>query len=408
MAGFSITEALVVAVMMLSSSSVLTFKLTQTLPEDVRAIALSLTTLEDAVLFFALSLLLGRVTPELLPVNLVIIMALSILAFAVFTYVYRFIIGREYALPFALAIAFAFVYVVQYFQLASPFLGAFIAGYLFSRADIHGVHVNEAAALSGLIIYLYMLVVGLSIPAPAVNPLYFTLSILVALVAIFIRAVAVFLSALFTTGQPRLSAGVAMSTGHVSELSLSIPIVAYVSGVLKDAELAFALAVTPILSMFFTPLLWRRRDLIEDYVARHIRELKTTVAYEKLYKVVTHAFITAAKLVTIALTTALSAAYLGTLAVAVLIPASYFLAKYAREIYKDLLIALREFEEARYTSIALLTSTFALAAYVVFSLIAIIGELHLYVSLAVVITLAFSLYAIYAELRRTKRPNNSI
>jgi len=405
--GFSIAEALVVAAMMLSSSSILTYNLTQTLPEAARAIALSLTTLEDAVLFFALSLLLGGATPELLPVNLVVIIAISGAALGVFTYVYRYIVGREYALPFALAMAFGFVYVIQQFQLASPYLGAFIGGYLFSRADTHGVHVKEAAALSGLIIYLYMLVVGISIPTPAVNPIYFALSLLVALVAVFIRAAAVFLSALFTTGQPRLSAGVAMSMAHISELSLSIPVVAYTLGVVKSAELAFALAVTPIFTMFLAPLAWKRRGAVEDYVAARIRELRTTVAYEKLYKVVTHAFITATKLAVVSLAVALAVAYLGVYALAVLAPASYFLVKYSREIYKDLLIALREFEEARYTSIAILTSTLALATYVVFALIAKLGELHLYVSLAVVAVLTLSLYVIYSELS-TKRFDKSI
>jgi len=343
----------------------------------------------------------------LLPVNLVVIIAISGAALGVFTYVYRYIVGREYALPFALAMAFGFVYVIQQFQLASPYLGAFIGGYLFSRADTHGVHVKEAAALSGLIIYLYMLVVGISIPTPAVNPIYLALSLLVALVAIFIRAAAVFLSALFTTGQPRLSAGVAMSMAHVSELSLSIPVVAHTLGVVKSAELAFALAVTPIFTIFFAPVAWKRRSAVEDYVAAHIRELRTTVAYEKLYKVVTHAFITATKLAVVSLAVALAVAYLGVYALAALAPASYFLVKYSREIYKDLLIALREFEKARYTSIAILTSTFALATYVVFALIAKLGELHHYVSLAVVAVLTFSLYVIYSELS-TKRFDKSI
>jgi membrane protein implicated in regulation of membrane protease activity len=57
--------------------------------------------------------------------------------------------------------------------------------------------------------------------------------------------------------------------------------------------------------------------------------------------------------------------------------------------------------------VAILTSAFALAAYVVFALIARLGELHLYVSLAVVAVLSFSLYVIYSELS-TKRFNKSV
>lgn len=50
--GFTIHESIIVAVMMLSSSSLLVIKLSQSLPPEARTVVLSLTTLEDAVLFF--------------------------------------------------------------------------------------------------------------------------------------------------------------------------------------------------------------------------------------------------------------------------------------------------------------------------------------------------------------------
>lgn len=396
--GLTLTEVLIIAIMMLSSSSILVNRFAQVLPTEARAIALSITTLEDAVLFFAISLLFGKTTIENLPVNIVVVTAVSVVALAVFRYVYRLIIGREYAIPFALAIAFGFVYVVQYFQIASPFLGAFIGGYIFSRADTHGVHIKEATALSSLIIYLYMLVVGFSIPMPAVNPLFIALSLATALLAVFVRVTAVFLSALFTTGQPRFSINVATATAHISELSITIPIVAYRLGVLKNAELAFALSTTPILTLFLAPLFWRQRSLLEKYVAKRIRELKIAVAYEKLYKVVTHFFITTAKLVVLTLVIAIVVSYLGIFSLVLLIPTIYYLIKYSRYVYIDLLLALREIEQARYVSIMVLVLTFALASYVVFALIVKVAELHHYIALLVVTVLTYLLIAIYKEL----------
>lgn len=400
--GFTIGEALIVAVMMLSSSSLLTLKFSETLPKEARDIAISLTTLEDTVLFLSLSLLIGGATVESLPVNIVVVVTMGIVSLAFFTYIVRFIIGKDYALPFALATAFGFVYVVQYFNIASPFLGAFIAGYVFSRADAHGAHAKEASALSNLIVYAYMLAIGVSLPAPQLNLVFLALSVGVALMAVIIRAVSVFLGSLFITGNPRLSANIATSTAHISELSLSIPILAYNFGVVKNAELVFALSTAPVLTLFIAPLLWRQRHLVEEYAGKRIKELKATVAYERLYRVVTHAFITAAKLAVLMVAIALAVGYLGLVSLAVLIPSSYFFVKYSREIYKDLLIALRELEEARYASIAVLTSTLSLALYVAVVLLQPVLQEHIYIVVFIMGILGYSLYVIYRELQRER------
>ncbi|MFN7105096.1 MAG: cation:proton antiporter [Pyrobaculum sp.] len=401
--GLTITEALIVGVAMLSSSSIMTLRLSQTLPEHARSVALSLTALEDAVLFFSLSLLLGGVTVETLPVNLTILFALSTAALAIFNYTYRFIVGREYALPFALAMAFSFVYIVQYFQLASPFIGAFIGGFLFSRTDRHKVHERETTALSGLIIYLYMLAVGLSFPAFSIHPLYLALGIAIALMAVFIRAVAVFFSSLLTTGQPKLSTGVALSTAHVSEVSLSIPIVAHTLSILSG-EVVSALTISLLLTLFLAPLLSRYRTTVERYVAIYTRELHTTAIYEKLYKVVTHAFITSVKLAILTLLVALSIAYLGIYSLVAVAVAAYFLYKYSREVYRDLLIALGELRGARYTIAAIIASTFSLAAYVSFALLVRVAEIHFYVAIAVITVLAYVMVVIYRDLYRGSYP----
>ncbi|MEM1597122.1 MAG: cation:proton antiporter [Pyrobaculum sp.] len=398
-AGFTTLEGLVASVMMFSSSSVLAYRFSQALPPQARDVALSLTALEDAVLFFALSLLAGGTSLQTLPVNIVLLIAMSLAALVVFTYVYRFIIGREYALPFALAASFGFVYVVQQLQVASPFVGAFIGGYLFSRADVHKVHEKEASALSGLILYLYMLVVGVFMPAPRPTPVLMLLGLASALFAILIRSSAVFLSSLLVTGNPRTSTNVALSTAHLSELSLTVPIVANKMGLLKDPALAFALTTSPVITLFISPLLWNMRGRVEDLVARRVKELRSAVAYEKLYKVVTHAFLTASKLALLALLIALLIAYLGPLSAFALVPVAYFLYKYAREIYRDLLIALRELGGARYASALVLISVFALATYVALALLIQVAEAHVYTAAVAVAALIYTLYALYRDLR---------
>ncbi|MGC9051459.1 cation:proton antiporter [Pyrobaculum sp.] len=409
LAGFKTIEALAVALMLLSSSSLLVLKLTQSLPTEARNIAMSLTTLEDTVLFFALSLLTGGTTVESLPVNLVVITILGGVSLALFSYIDRFIIGRDYALPFALATAFGFVYVVQYLRIASPYLGAFLAGYVFSRTDTRGVHTKEAAALSGLIIYAYMLAVGASLPTPRLNLLFFALSIAVALLAVLIRSVSVFFASLFVTGSPRLSAGVSLSTAHLSELSLTIPVLAYSFGVVKNPELVFALSIAPIFTLFIAPLVWRQRSLVESYVGSRMKELKSTVAYEKLYKVITRAFTTAAKLAILMVVVALAFSYMGVLSLVVLIPSAYFLSKYFREIYNDLLIALREYEGARYGSVTVLISTSALALYVAIALLSPILEAHVYIIGLIIAVLTYTLYVVYRELQsdRDRRLSSS-
>ncbi|WP_258870517.1 hypothetical protein [Pyrobaculum aerophilum] len=157
-----------------------------------------------------------------------------------------------------------------------------------------------------------------------------------------------------------------------------------------------------MLTLFIAPLLWRQRHLVEEYAGKRIKELKATVAYERLYRVVTHAFITAAKLAVLMVAIALAVGYLGLVSLAVLIPSSYFFVKYSREIYKDLLIALRELEEARYASIAVLTSTLSLALYVAVVLLQPVLQEHIYIVVFIMGILGYSLYVIYRELQRER------
>lgn len=407
--GFSLREALIVAVMLLSSSSLLVLKFTEGLPPEARNVAISLTTLEDTVLFIALSLLVGKATFETLPVQLVMVTGIGALSLGVFTWASRYIVGKEYAIPFALAAAFSLVYVVQYFNVASPYLGAFLAGFAFSRTDTYGVHNREAAALSNLIFYAYMFAIGASLPTHQINPWLIVIGLFLALVAMLIRGVAVFFGSLFMLGNPRTSARIAVSTAHISELSISVPVIAYSHGFVESPEFVLALSTVPIMSLVLAPIVWRRHDVIEDYVARRVRELRTTVAYEKLYKVVTHAFITAVKLVVILVVLAVAFAYLGWLSLVAVALSSVFLVRYSRQIYKDLLIALRELEGARYASAAVLLATFSLAIYVVLVLVGAYVEALIYVVSAIVTVLAFLIYEIYSELHkeRARRFNSS-
>lgn len=400
--GFSITQALIVAVMLFSSSSLLTFKLTQDLPEYARSIAMSLTILEDVIFFFSLSLLLGKADASSLPVNIVILIALAIISWGLFSYLYRFIIGREYALPYALALSFAFVKTISFLQIAPPYLGAFISGYLFSRADEHRLHDREATALSGLISYFYMLALGLSSPPPTVSPLL-ALGFALAGAAVVTRSLAIFLATYFVVGRPGVAAGVAFSMAHISELSLTLPIIAVKLGYLPG-ELGISFVITILSTLFLAPYIYKLRPWAERYAVSRFRELPSVTAYERLYRVLSRAFVTAAKLTVTALAAAFSAAYLGLLSLVVLAAVSYLLYKYSREIYTDLLLAVREVGEARYASAVILASTFFLALYAVLASLQRVAEVHIYVALAALATILASLYAAMRELMRRTKP----
>lgn len=62
--GFPLFESLIVAIVFLSSSTITIYRLTAGLkPEEVRRVALTITTLEDLALLTALSLVTGRESP---------------------------------------------------------------------------------------------------------------------------------------------------------------------------------------------------------------------------------------------------------------------------------------------------------------------------------------------------------
>ncbi|MCC6021213.1 MAG: cation:proton antiporter [Thermoproteaceae archaeon] len=401
--GVALPDAFIAALVMMSSSTVLALRFARELPGDARSIALSLTVLEDAVLFLAAGLILSGASAGSLPVNVVLTAGASLVMYALFKRVYRLFAGREYALVFALAMALGFAYAVSVTQVASPLLGAFIAGYIFSRAGAGHSRDEGLGALLNLVTCAYAALLGVSAPTATLDPSLLAASLLMCLVSMAVRALSVFLSALVMTGHPARSISAAASLAHVSEGAVFIPIVAYERGILKSAELALALTLVPPLSMFAAPLVWRWRGALEKYVAGRVGAARAVPGYERLYAVLSHAFLTAAKLVAVLLVAALALAYLagviGIYVALALAPAAYYSYRYSRAVYSGMLAALRESGEPAHIAVLALLSAYALAVYVVLTLAARFagGEYHAVVPV-VLLALTLPLLAALREL----------
>lgn len=403
--GLDLKTALIAAIMLLSSSSLITLRLTAGMVEEARAVAASLTVIEDLVLFMALGLLLGDATPASVVARLAALVVVASVGVAAFRIMYRLLEGREYALPFALSTAFGYSLLVGGLGIASPFIGAFVAGYIFSSSGGSRQDV-EIGALANLVFYSYMLAIGLSLPAAAVEAsLAVAMAVLaLSLAAMAVRAVAVFLATYLVTGKPRLAASVALATASISELTPSVPILAFNAQYLTDRAQVLVLSMVPVVAMSLTPVLKRHGQALEDLLASRVRELKGVVAYERLYGVLSRAFLAALQLAALALGTSLAVAYLGLLILPLTPLLLYLAVRLFRRIYNNLLLAVREASEAKWLSILALASTASLTAYIV-----LYTYMHIHFSLALAFAVATSvmaaaIYAIYRSISGTGRP----
>jgi hypothetical protein len=156
--GFPLFESLIVAIVFLSSSTITIYRLTAGLkPEEVRRVALTITTLEDLALLTALSLVTGRESP-------LVALSLSILSALVASFIFRtaislFAKSAEFQVIVAITLTLGYASLTQLF--ASPYLGAFVAGYFLGRFVGHRVSFEPYA---GIIALLYMVSVGFVTP----------------------------------------------------------------------------------------------------------------------------------------------------------------------------------------------------------------------------------------------------
>lgn len=401
--GLDLRMALITAVMLLSSSSVITLKLTSGMAEEARAVAASLTVIEDLVLFMALGLLLGDASPASVVARIAALVAVASAGAVAFRAMYRFLEGKEYGLPFALSTAFGYSLLVDSLGIATPFIGAFVAGYIFSRSG-EAKQGAEVGALANLVFYSYMMAAGLSLPTAPVSLAVAAAVLAISLAAMAVRAVAVFLATYLVTGRPRLAAPVALATASVSELAPSVPILALNAQYIDDRSQVLALSMVPVVAMSLTPVLKRRGHALEELIASRVRELRGAVAYERLYGVLSRAFFAALQLALLAIGTALAAAYLGLLTL-LLAPVMLYIARLLfRKIYDSLLLAVRDAGEARWLSFLALASTASIAIYIV-----AYAYLHVHFSLALALVVVVGamtavMYAIYRSVSGTGRP----
>jgi len=394
---FNIFEILIIAIMFISSSTIFIYKSLKELDVEVKKVLFALTTLEDLALFFLLSLITGEEFHPLVGLVLLTIFALVGLLF--FRRIFSSLIGKEYSVVLAIASALGYVSLIEYMGVASPFIGAFIIGYVFSSADEARVHDAEIKSLSTVVVYMYMLIVGLSLPKIAAFRLdVFLLALFIAAAAVAIRAIALFTSSLFTVGDPQIAIRASLYGASISELSPIVPVLAYTYGVIKNADFVTALALSPLAAFFITPLLTRRADYLAQLIGQRVVEFKAVVFYERLYKLMSQIFLTSAKLTIIILIFIILISY-NILLIFIVIPIFLYLSiRYIRRLWNDLLLALAERRKAFLLNTSIMFSSAALALYVIS---VIYKELFYAMPLLAVLIIAASSILLYELLKRS-------
>jgi len=389
--GFPILEGLVVAIAFLSSSSVTTYRLTAALElREVRRLALTITTLEDVALLTAISLVTGK------PENPLVVLTLSILfaivAGLVFRALFSALRGREeYEVVLALTLTLAYASITQYF--ATPYLGAFVAGYLMGRSLGSKVTLDPYASFIALI---YMVSVGLLVPGWEEFRVDIIVLLAVLVVTAFvIRALSVFLAALFILRSGYYAVTLAVALTNVSELAPLAVLTAYGGG-LVGGDLALALILLPLATIAVSNALYSRARSLAliagKYVTMELPRLVPESVYEASLKVMVSSAKISGVLVGAALAVlALSYLGLGFLGLGVLILAVVITIKLYRELWVEAAI-VGELPGFMARILAVMVAG-AVSAYVIHETLRSIGELEGLSWIAVI-----SLYALIAFL----------
>jgi len=152
--GFSDREALSVGISLPSSSTTATYIIAQNLKGEARSVILAALSLEDLLLLTMISLISGSEK------NVIVVLTLTIAsAFVggmVFRYLGKFLPRSSYADLLFIAAALAYAGFTESF--ASPYLGAFIAGYVVQRST--GAKMEESVR-SEVLLSIYMFSVGI-------------------------------------------------------------------------------------------------------------------------------------------------------------------------------------------------------------------------------------------------------
>ncbi|MEN3000148.1 MAG: cation:proton antiporter [Acidilobaceae archaeon] len=290
LAGLTATEGLVVAIAFLSSSTVTVYKLISVFGnESAKRVALSMTTAEDVVLLAALSLITGGGRDPLTVFTLTVLLAL--ISAPLFHILFRLLQAKEeYRTLIALSLTLAYASVAQLF--ASPLLGAFVAGYVFSRS-IGGRGV--LGPLVDTIAMLYLVSVGISTPLTAgIGAEVVVLIALVAL-AVAVRIISVFAATFLTLGSPFYATAMSLHMASISELSPLVALSAYGAGLIEET-IAVPLVLLPLATIAVSSLVSRHWERVAFALEERMTLKIPSLVPEELYEIGREVALSSAKI----------------------------------------------------------------------------------------------------------------
>ncbi|MEM0365982.1 MAG: cation:proton antiporter [Acidilobaceae archaeon] len=333
--GISTIEGLIIALAFISSSTITVYKLTYTLKlEDARRIALTMTTLEDAVLLSALSLTTRAGENPITILVLTVILAL--LGAPIFRIIFEKMPTKgEYGTIIALALTLAYSSIAQLF--ATPYLGAFIAGYFFSRA-LGGRSI--LGPLTDIIMLLYMISVGILLPLPGAIRLEITLMLITLVVlAIVVRVVSVFLVTLLIMRSSYYASALSLHMASISELSPLIAITAYSTGMIRE-DTAASLILLPLITISIVSIASSKWEKVAVLTSNLVPIEIPLLIPESVYKIGVDIIVASAKisgllLGVVAATILMDLWNLGFLGILLLIPVSIVIFRIYRVMIRE-------------------------------------------------------------------------
>ncbi|ADM27694.1 transporter, CPA2 family (2.A.37) [Ignisphaera aggregans DSM 17230] len=323
--GLALDEAISVGIALLSSSSTTVYVLTRDVSSSTRSIALSITLLEDIALLTMLSLVRGRGSNPLITLTLTVLMAL--IGSIIFRYLSRIFYVSRYPYILSIAIALAYAGVAESF--ASPYLGAFVAGYIIQR-NIGSI--NSSESFTSIAVLLYMLSIGMVFPYINIFRLHiFILVIILSLISIAIRAIAVFLTSLIILGDAREATIISLRMTSISELAPLVALTA-VGGGITSHDIAVALVLMPIATIAIAPIIASRSSGIADTIGRYIKVRKVFTRIDDLYRILSDIVYTSIKIVGILIAIAIVTTFLSYIALASIPISVYALYRYYKQL----------------------------------------------------------------------------
>ncbi len=328
-AGLEFREAFSVGIALLSSSTVSVYLVTRDMDSSIRDTALSIILLESVALLTMLGLIGGGSSN---PVTILVFTILIAIASSfVFKYIGRYLSRSKYSSILSIAIALAYSGITESF--ASPYLGAFIAGYTLQR-NAKDLHLEEN--ILNVSIFFYMLSVGIVFPYINIFRLnIFLLVVMLTLAAIAIRAIAIFLTSILIFGDARTATHLSLRMTSLDELSSLVVLTALRQGMISS-DIATALMLAPIPTIAIAPILASKSNSIANIVARYIRIRHIPTGVEEVYKIISDIVYTSIKIVGVLLSIAIVSIFLSYISIVAIPIGTYILYRYYKQLSNEI------------------------------------------------------------------------